>query len=264
MSEPNNQEDNDSQEANQEFQDAVNEFEQYFANEHEDDDEDEDDDFFYDEEEEEEENENIQETNDDYENEEAPLAITYNTELPSSHNYLGQNFQEVSSSKQVHDSNEEIQIPILPLPGNSFYENDTDNNVQLIPGQVMPIYFYSSIQIQVIRRRLGENKPTIGFTLCPMSLRILTDQNSDTEIFESDESKEDARMGILAEILSASYQNENNEITDFSSLIESAGGLILKVKGKERFRILSIRKDITGSVIGTVKILPEYCLIKIH
>ena len=209
---------------------------------------------------------------DEYESVQKPNDITYNTELPSSHNYLGRNFQDVQSSKNtLHESNDEIIIPLLALPGNSYYENETDNYVQLIPGQVMPIYFYSPLQTQIIRKRMNDMNPTIGFVFSSKALKV-THSNQNNVLSQSnleqsspqaemiDEDKEDLKIGILAEIISASHQNDENEIGDFSSMVDSAGGVILKVKGRDRFRILNVSKDITGCFIGTVRILPEYVL----
>ncbi|RNA36227.1 cereblon isoform X1 [Brachionus plicatilis] len=189
----------------------------------------------------------------DYEDIDMPAIINYNTELSSNHQYLGQNFEEISASKLMHDSNDVIQIPILDQPSDVFFENDSENSVQLIPGQVMPIYFYSPIQIQVIRKRLDEKNPTIGFCYNPKLLKL---NRRSQEPVDFSTLPEESKLGIVAEIISASYHNENSEIADFSSLIESAGGVVLKVKGNERFEI----KDITGIAIGTVKILPEYVL----
>lgn len=215
------------------------------------------------EEEEEEENESdeqdleIAEIDNDYENIDMPAVITYNTELSSNHEYLGQNFEEISSSKSIHNSNDVIQIPILDQPSDTFFENDSENNVQLIPGQVMPIYFYSTIQIQVIRKRLNEKNPTFGFSYNP---KLIRSNRRNQETVDLNTLPEESKLGIVAEIISASYHNQNNELADFSSMIESVGGLILKVKGKERFEIVNIQKDITGMAVGTVKILPEYVL----
>jgi cereblon len=199
-----------------------------------------------------------QSNEDEYENVPKPDRITYNTELPSCHNYLGHNFNEVNTSKQVHASNDELQIPILPLPGNSYYENETDTYVQLVPGQIMPIYFYAPNHIQVVRKRMREQNPTIGIVLSPKSLR---DTTNVTEAATANATTiDDPKLGILAEILSVSYHNEDVEIVDFSSLIEGSGGIILKIKGRERFHINSIRKDLTGCYIANVRILPEYTL----
>ena len=142
----------------------------------------------------------------------------------------------------------------------------------------MPIYFYSPLQTHVIRKRMTDLNPTIGFVFSSKSLRVTesstsnpststttTTANTETDptsqtIPETEEEKETLKMGILAEIISASYQNNENEILDFSSLVENAGGIILKIKGRDRFRILNVSKDITGCYIGKVRILPEYVL----
>ena len=237
-----------------------NEYGIYFAPENYDEEEIEDED---EEEEEEEETESDEpdlengEIDNDYENYDMPAIITYNTELSSNHEYLGQNFEEISSPKSIHNSDDVIQIPILDQPSDTFFENDSENNVQLIPGQVMPIYFYTPVQIQVIRKRLEEKNPTFGFSYNPKLVRS-SRRNQETIDFNS--LPKDSKLGIVAEIISASYHNQNNELADFSSMIESVGGLILKVKGKERFEIVNIQTDITGIAVGTVKILPEYVL----
>ncbi|CAF0850694.1 unnamed protein product [Brachionus calyciflorus] len=262
MSSPNEEDSNQQNEDHVDddnFHDAEdNEYNMYFVEDDDNDDDDEDDDnddYDYEDEEDNEVDQiEAEDSDDDYETAQIPAVITYNTELASNHDYLGQNFQEISSSKLLYEINDIIQIPLLVQPSDTFYENDSDNSVQLIPGQVMPIYFYNPIQIQVIRRRLNENNPTIGF---PYNPKIIRQNRLETNLSEL---SEDLKLGILAEVISASYHNENNEITDFSSLIESAGGLILKVKGRERFQILKLNKDITGTVTGTVKILPEYVL----
>lgn len=43
-------------------------------------------------------------------------------------------------------------------------------------------------------------------------------------------------------------------------LIENGTGIILKIKGRERFRIERLRRDVTGCFVATVRILPEYVL----
>jgi hypothetical protein len=127
-----------------------------------------------DEDEEEEDDFRAADEGDDYERVEKPNEITYNTDLPSSHNYLGRNFQDVAASvNSLHESNDIVVLPLLSLPGNSHYENVTENYVQLIPGQVMPIYFYSPLQTMVIRKRMTDRNPTVGFVLSSKSLKVL-------------------------------------------------------------------------------------------
>ncbi len=65
--------------------------------------------------------------------------------------------------------------------------------------------------------------------------------------------------GILAEIISARDESSNE---DTSSMMHGTDGLVIKVKGRERFRILDVRREITGCMIATVKILPDIVLKK--
>ena len=178
------------------------------------------------------------------------------------------------ASKHIHESNEQIEIPLLPLPGNSYYENESDTYAQLIPGQVMPIFFYSPIHIQVIRKRMRDLNPTVGFVLSPKSLRNSATTTTDTApttttgndensgnndaSSSSNDDQEDPKLGIIAEIISVSQNDDSQPMNDFGSLIESGIGIILKIKGRERFKIIRLRKDITGCFVATARILPEF------
>ena len=53
----------------------------------------------------------------------------------------------------------------------------------------------------------------------------------------------------MAEIISCKDESSSE---DPNSMMHGTGGLVLKVKGRERFRILNVRKEITGCVIATV------------
>jgi hypothetical protein len=95
---------------------------------------------------------------DDYDNIQKPIRQINNLDSiesmpPSSHNYLGQNFHDITTPKLIHNFNDHVLIPLLYLPGNSITSFDDENNVQLLPGQMLPIYFYSPLQIQVIKKR---------------------------------------------------------------------------------------------------------------
>ena len=163
---------------------------------------------------------------DDYDNTLRPNQINFDTALPANHNYLGENFEDVSTPKVVHEQNELITIPIIALPG-----------AQLLPGQIMPLCIYATAQINMIKNRLDNasgGDSTIGFIIRP-------------ELETSNDI-----IGTLAEVIS-SKNEENDE--------NSTGmGLLLKVKGRERFKILKIRRDITGCAIADIKIMPEYVL----
>jgi len=63
----------------------------------------------------------------------------------------------------------------------------------------------------------------------------------------------------LAEIISARDESTNEDVT---SMMHGTDGLVIKVRGRERFRILRVRREITGCLIASVKILPDIILTK--
>lgn len=211
---------------------------------------------------------------DENENEANPPQIAYDTELPSSHNYLGSRFRDVKKSSRFVDeieSNDVLTLPLLIMPGCGYFENDrSDNSVQLIPGQVMPIYFYSPMQTQVIRKRMNDQNPTVGFVFSIKSLKLSENSENRSSADPLDPLDQHLRLGIIGEILSTTYEasagrnsdedEDEENPTDFSALVESTGGIIVKIKGGDRFHIISVAKDITGCYLGTVRILPECVL----
>ncbi len=208
----------------------------------EDDDDDDDDD------ESDETSSNQTDNNESYENSAKPENINYDTELPTSHNYLGTDFQQVIKPKSFYDYNEEITIPLINLPGNHW----NDNSVQLLPGQTMPIHFYAPLQIQVIRKTMENSDHLIGILLKADDLRVIS-ENSDKKSKSFLESNQ--ILGVLAEIISISSDEHENPISMYGG-----DGIIIKVKGRERFSLKEFRKEITGCVVGSVKILPDHVL----
>ena len=63
--------------------------------------------------------------------------------------------------------------------------------------------------------------------------------------------------GIIAEIISACDESSNEDTT---SMMHGTDGLVVKVKGRERFEILKFRREITGCLIARVRILPDIIL----
>ena len=165
------------------------------------DEDDEDDNFEFDEiDDEEEGNEYFMSDNDDntnqnqeYENAEIPQIINYDTALPTSHNYLGPNFEEVSAPKTIHEQNDELQIPLLSFPGNQYYRR-SNNDIQLLPGQITPLFFYSPLQVQMIKKRMKDKEPTIGFTLNTQFFQLI--QQNQTQKFV-DDSSDETKLGTL-------------------------------------------------------------------
>lgn len=163
---------------------------------------------------------------DDYENVQKPDQINYDKSLPSSHAYLGQNFEEIAAPRVFHQESELLTIPILALPG-----------ANLLPGAIMPLCVYAPLQVNMIKNRIESSNgdPTIGFIIRSDNI------DSQAEIY-----------GTLAEIISS--KNEDNDPTS------PLPGLLLKVKGRERFKIVKLNRDITGCAIADVRIMPEFVL----
>jgi hypothetical protein len=103
--------------------------------------------------------------------------------------------------------------------------------------------------------------PTIGFALSPKHIRnVLLAQSNRDNVNDKNIILDKDNMGILAEIISVSRDISDDQQTDSDSLLGSGMGMVIKVKGRERFEILDVKKDITGCVIANVKILPDYVL----
>jgi len=221
-----------------------------------DDDDDDDDDDNEDDVEDEDENNNDDDIEiDEQEYEQSiPESINYDLALPSGHTYLGENFERVNAPKTINEVNDEICIPLLSFPGNEQHlfwnPNSNSNNIQLLPGQIMPLYFYSSIQTNLIKKRMKDQDPTIGFALTQNFYKKLM-ENANNPDLESDET---VRLGILAEIIEAKDESTGE------SVMHGYEGLLIKVRGRERFKIMNVRREITGCLIANVKILPDIVL----
>jgi hypothetical protein len=109
---------------------------------------------------------------------------------------------------------------------------------------------------------MNEPDPTIGFALSPKHIRNVLLEQSNRENINVETIKLDKEnLGILAEIISVSRDISDEQQPDqLESLLGSGMGMVIKVKGRERFEILEVKKDITGCVIANVKILPDYVL----
>jgi len=164
---------------------------------------------------------------DDYDTLAKPDAINFDLSLPATHNYLGVQFDDVCAPKVIHHSDEHLTIPILALHG-----------AQLLPGQTIPLRLYAPFQINMIKNRIENSNgdPTVGFIIRP-------------EI----ESKD--MIGTLAEIISCKSEDDPAEANSQWS------SMMIKVKGRERFRILKIHLS-SGSMTADVRIMPEFEALK--
>jgi hypothetical protein len=136
---------------------------------------------------------------DDYNNAIMPDDINYDTALPSTHNYLGENFEEISAPKTVNEENDELQIPLLPFPGTEIYWRHTalnsSNDIQLLPGQIMPLFFYAPLQVQMIKKRMKDKDPTIGFALTAKFFKQLVQQQTNPDPQDELNHEEETRLG---------------------------------------------------------------------
>lgn len=147
--------------------------------------------------------------------------ITFDKSLPGTHSYLGDDLEDVRG-RTVHDEDTVVTLPLLPLP-----------DMVLVPGQVIPLHLFQQRLVAMLRS-LAETDKTFGVF---------------TYSIDPDDSTSDlAQIGCTAEIFS--MKNETDEATGLSTLRA-------KARGRQRFQILSMHREITGILMGKVKILPE-------
>ncbi|XP_050419400.1 protein cereblon [Patella vulgata] len=151
----------------------------------------------------------------------------FDRHLPSTHSYLGNDMEDVHSGRTIHDDESYIDIPLYMLPG-----------IVLIPDQVIPLHLFQPQMVAMMKRVAEpENDKTFG---------IMTYRNrTDGEMDELD------YIGTTAEIFS--IKDETDDISGISTLR-------IKARGRQRFRLIESRRDITGVLRAKVKIMPERIL----
>jgi len=144
----------------------------------------------------------------------------FDTQLPTQHSYLGQG-QEVAG-RTILDEDLIQDLPIIARPG-----------IILMPGQTLPMNFFHPTVMSVMKNLISGSK-TFGV----VHSRYRSSRPGLTE---------EATIGTTAEIY------EFREPSPDSLEV----GLKIKAKGRQRFRILSQRRQIDGTKIATVEILRE-------
>ncbi|XP_070192789.1 protein cereblon-like isoform X2 [Littorina saxatilis] len=144
----------------------------------------------------------------------------FDTTLPGTHSYLGDDLEEVRG-RTVHEDNTVVTIPLLPLPG-----------VVLVPGEVIPLHLFQQQLIAAIRR-LADTDKTFGVVTYSM---------------EPDHSPGFSEIGCTAELYSM-----KNEVDD------QAGLSVLRAlaRGRQRFKVMGMHRDVVGILMAKVRILPE-------
>ncbi|XP_064119954.1 protein cereblon-like [Macrobrachium nipponense] len=146
-------------------------------------------------------------------------AEQFDVTLPSRHTYLGET-QELRG-RTMQDENDYITIPLL-------HDNNLLMNLVLVPTQTLPMTVFHPLNISMLRNVIAKDR-TFGIV--------------HTKHIEGGGS-EMAKYGTTAEIYE--YQEE-----------EGSGALSIKAKGRQRFKLISTRREMTGLVVAQVKILPE-------
>uniref|UniRef100_A0A2C9KJ22 Protein cereblon n=1 Tax=Biomphalaria glabrata TaxID=6526 RepID=A0A2C9KJ22_BIOGL len=152
------------------------------------------------------------------------VKINFDQSLPSTHSYLGDDLEEVRG-RTIFEENSEIILPLLLLP-----------NVVLVPGQVIPLQVYRERLVAMIRR-VADNDKTFGVITISRGHEYGNQEFSD--------------VGCTAEIYS--MKQEMHEPSGLSNVI-------VKARGRQRFRMIEMKSEITGEVVGKIKILPEISL----
>lgn len=150
------------------------------------------------------------------------IPITFDSSLPMSHSYLGNDLEEVRG-RTIHDDESLITLPIIQLPG-----------IVLIPGQTIPLHLFHQHTVAMIKGVVDTDK-TFGV------VAYSHDDGAQTM----------ATIGTTAEIFSV--RDETDDDTGLSTIR-------VKAKGRQRFQIVETERSPTGILIGKVRILPEKIL----
>ncbi|XP_076469200.1 protein cereblon-like [Babylonia areolata] len=147
-------------------------------------------------------------------------SLTFDTSLPGTHSYLGDDLEDVRG-RTLHEDNAVVMLPLLPLPG-----------VVLVPGQVIPLHLFQQQLIATIRH-LADTDKTFGV------VTYITDHDYTSGLSD---------IGCTAELFS--MKNETDDGSGLATLRALA-------RGRQRFKVMETRREMTGILAGKVRILPE-------
>lgn len=142
----------------------------------------------------------------------------YDRTLPSRHEYLGET--EELRGRTVQEENDYVTIPLLL--------HSSLMNLVLVPTQTLPLSIFHPLHVSMLRNVIAKDR-TFGIVHSKIS---------------QDGTSEMARYGTTAEI----YEYTEEELT---------GTLSIKAKGRQRFKVMSTRRETTGLIVARVQILPE-------
>lgn len=143
----------------------------------------------------------------------------FDSELPSQHTYLGEG-KEVGGRTILDDDDELVlSLPLLNQPG-----------LALIPGQLLPLHLFHPSVINMMKKVIDSTK-IFGV----VNLR-------------ADSSSWRGVVGTTAEVF---------EYREAGDQDEREVGLKIKARGRQRFKLLSTRRQVDGNLVGEVKMLVD-------
>jgi len=145
---------------------------------------------------------------------------TFDTSLPNSHVYMGDNMEELHG-RTIHPEGEVVIMPLFFQPG-----------VVLAPGQTLPLNLFHPHPISMMKKVIEADK-TFGMMMSKGS-QLPAERN----LF--------ATIGVTCEIYSVREES-----------VFGVEQMSLKCEGRQRFRILSKQFQVDGVILGKILILPD-------
>ncbi|TRY75187.1 hypothetical protein TCAL_01597 [Tigriopus californicus] len=149
-------------------------------------------------------------------------TMDFDVELATRHAYLGDSVPVPGRVIYGDDECPTEELPLLPMSG-----------LVLMPEQIMPLALFRSNEVSLIRTLLDTTK-TFG-SVCSS---LFSRQHHQGDI-----------LGTTAEIFEYREPENDYEV-----------GLKVKIRGRQRFKILSTRQQVDGIMLAKVKILSEIAL----
>eukprot|EP00092_Neocalanus_flemingeri_P092343 GFUD01117211.1.p1 GENE.GFUD01117211.1~~GFUD01117211.1.p1 ORF type:complete len:545 (-),score=176.61 GFUD01117211.1:89-1723(-) len=141
----------------------------------------------------------------------------FDSELPSRHTYLGEGTEV--GGRLILDDELVQSLPLLSQPG-----------MVLIPGQLLPLHLFHPSVISMMKKVIDTTK-TFGV------VNLTADTSSWRGV-----------VGTTAEIFEY-REAEDPEVREV--------GLKIKARGRQRFKLMSTRRQVDGNLVGEVKMLVD-------
>jgi len=146
----------------------------------------------------------------------------FDRDLPGRHEYLGEG-REVRAVGEVDDL---VSLPLF-----------SQMHLSLTPGQTLPLHLFHPSLVSMMRTVLASPSKAFGV----ISL-------------DAEESKWAGTVGTTAHVYEV---RESDEVAVGSPQEQEEVGLKVKAKGKQRFRLVSARRQSDGNLVGQVTMLHE-------